>query len=74
MTPDIAMAHHMADLGKKHADVAKTRADTLLTVAKIPQVAQGTLHTAHQTHNVAVTTNRLMQTPIPQPAPPGGPP
>jgi len=74
MTPDIAMAHHMADLGKKHADVAKTRADTLLTVAKIPQVAQGTLHTAHQTHNVAVTTNRLMQTPIPQPAPPGGTP
>jgi len=74
MTPDIAMAHHMADLGKKHADVAKTRADTLLTVAKIPQVAQGTLHTAHQTHNVAVTTNRLMQTPIPQPAAPGGAP
>ena len=74
MQPSMALAHQVADLTKKHADISKTRADTLLTAAKIPQVAQSTLHTAHQTHQVATTTNRLMQTPIPQPAPPGGAP
>ena len=35
---------------KTQADISKTRADTLLTAAKIPQVAQQTLHTAHQTN------------------------
>ena len=81
MTPDLAMAHHVADLQQKHldlqktgADISKTRADTLLTAAKIPQVAQSTLHTAHQTHATAVGTNRLMRTPIPQPQPPGSAP
>jgi hypothetical protein len=74
MTPDIALASHLADLEKKHADISKTRADTLLTAAKIPQTAQQTLHTAHQTHQTAVTTNRLLRTPIPQPAPQGGAP
>jgi len=53
MQPDVAMAHHMADLAKKHVDVA-------LTTAKIPQVQ-------HQTLQTAVTTNRLARTPIPQP-------
>ena len=74
MQPSMALAHQVADLTKKHADISKTRADTLLTAAKIPQVAQSTLHTAHQTHRVATTTNRLLQTPIPQPTPPGGAP
>jgi hypothetical protein len=81
MTPNMALNHQVADLAKKHvdiqkaqADISKTRADTLLTAAKIPQVAQSTLHTAHQTHATAVGTNRLMQTPIPQPQPPGGAP
>jgi hypothetical protein len=73
MTPEVAMAHHMADLAKKAADISKTRADTMLTAAKIPHTAQATLHTAHQTHNVAVTTNRLMKTPIPAPQPPTSP-
>ena len=79
MQPDVAMAHHLTDLASKHldmqktqADISKTRADTLLTAAKIPQVAQSTLHTAHQTHATAVGTNRLMRTPIPEPTPPGG--
>jgi hypothetical protein len=74
MQPSMALAHQVADLTKKHADISKTRVDTLLTAAKIPQVAQSTLHTAHQTHATAVGTNRLMQTPIPQPQPPGGAP
>jgi hypothetical protein len=73
MTPDMAAAHHMADLAKKAADIRNTQASTMLTAAKIPQTAQQTLHTAHQTHNQAVTTNRLMRTPIPQPAPPSAP-
>jgi hypothetical protein len=74
MTPEMAIAHHMVDLQKKTADISKTRADTLLTAAKIPQAAQQTLHTAHQTHQTAITTNRLMRTPIPQPAAPGSAP
>jgi hypothetical protein len=74
MTPNMAMAHHMTDLAKKQADIANTRASTLLTAAKIPQAAQQTLHTAHQTHQTAITTNRLMRTPIPQPQPQGGAP
>jgi hypothetical protein len=74
MTQDMAMAHHMVDLQKKAADISKTRADTLLTAAKIPQVANQAQHTLHQTHQTAITTNRLMRTPIPQPTPPGGPP
>ena len=80
MQPDVALAHHLTDLASKHldmqktqADISKTRADTLLTAAKIPQVAQQTLHTAHQTNATAVGTNRLMRTPIPQPAAPGAP-
>ena len=61
----MALAHQIADLRQKHAQTGKTQVDTLLAAAKIPQAAQQTLHTAHQTHNMAVTTNRLMQTPIP---------
>ena len=74
MQPEMALAHHVADLQKKHADIANTQASTLLTAAKIPQTAQQTLHTAHQTHQTAITTNRLMRTPIPQPQPPGSAP
>jgi hypothetical protein len=71
MTPDMALAHQMADLRGKHvgtaktlADIGKTRADTLAAQAK----AFATLHDAA---NQMVTTNRLAQTPIPQPQPPG---
>jgi hypothetical protein len=74
MTPEMALSHQLADLAKKKADVDNTKASTMLTVAKIPQVAQATLHTAHQTHATAVGTNRLMRTPIPQPQPPGSAP
>jgi hypothetical protein len=81
MAPDLQLAHHLADLSQKRADTEKTHAETLLTAAKIPATAQTTLHTAaqtihtvHQAHNVATTTNRLMRTPIPEPAPPGGAP
>jgi len=66
MQPDMALAHHMAELAKKHADIRATQANTALTAAKIPQVA-------HQTMNTAVTTNRLLRTPIPQPAQPTSP-
>ena len=81
MTPDMQLAHNLADLDKKHADTRKTQAETLLTAAKIPAQAQTTLHTAaqtihtaHQANQVATTTNRLMRTPIPTPAPPAGAP
>ncbi|HEY2417999.1 MAG TPA: hypothetical protein VGH84_08765 [Steroidobacteraceae bacterium] len=64
MSPDVALAHHMADLAKKQADIRNTQATTALTAAKIPQ-------THHQTMNTLVQTNRLAQTPIPQPGQPG---
>jgi hypothetical protein len=67
MTPDVALAHHMADLAKKQADIRKTQADTALTAAKIPQVAHQAINTIANTHNLAVQTNRLARTPIPQP-------
>jgi hypothetical protein len=66
MSPDVALAHHMADLAKKQADIRNTQASTALTMAKIPQ-------THHQTMNTLVQTNRLAQTPIPQPPPQGAP-
>jgi hypothetical protein len=80
MTPDMALAHQMADLAQKHATVAKTHADAALTAAKAGQVphqnvatAVGTINTLHQAANQMVTTDRLARTPIPQPAPPAGP-
>ncbi|HEX3401929.1 MAG TPA: hypothetical protein VHT74_16540, partial [Acetobacteraceae bacterium] len=80
MSPDMALAHQMADLAQKHATVAKTHADAALTAAKAGQVphqnvatAAGTLNTLHQAANQMVTTDRLARTPIPQPAPPAGP-
>jgi hypothetical protein len=73
MSPDVALAHHMADLAKKQADIRKTQADTALTAAKIPQVAHQAVNTIANTHNLAVQTNRLARTPIPQPQPQGEP-
>jgi hypothetical protein len=60
MTPDMALAHQVADLQHKRAQTANTQASTALTQAKIPQ-------TMHQTMATAVQTNRLARTPIPQP-------
>jgi hypothetical protein len=80
MTPDVALAHQIADLAQKHANIRKTQADTAMAAAKIGQVPHqnlatqaGVVNTLHQAANTAVTTNRLAQTPIPQPAPPTGP-
>ena len=80
----MAMAHHLTDLASKHSTCRRRKptsairsAITLLTAAKIPQAAQQTLHTAHQTNATAVGTNRLMKTPIhanATPQPPGGAP
>jgi hypothetical protein len=67
MTPDMALAHQMAELQKKHADIRKTQADTALTAAKIPQVGHETVGTIADTHQTLVNTNRLARTPIPQP-------
>jgi hypothetical protein len=78
MSPDLTLAHQIADLRGKHADAAKTQADAALARAKAGQIPHqnlgmqaDTLHTLHQAANTAVTTNRLAQTPIPQPQPQG---
>ena len=64
MAPEMQAAHDLADLRGKQAKTAMDEAKAL--------------HTRHQavgkiadTHNKMVTTNRLIHTPIPQPAPPG---
>ncbi|HEY2616141.1 MAG TPA: hypothetical protein VGI78_02275 [Acetobacteraceae bacterium] len=76
MTPDVALAHHIADLAQKHANIRKTQADTALQAMKANQVpAQnlathaGVVNTLHQAANTAVQTDRLQRTPIPQPQP-----
>jgi hypothetical protein len=73
MSPNMALAHQMADLAQKHATIAKTHADAALTAAKIGQVPHENASTAAGTMNQLVTTRRLAQTPIPQPAPPAAP-
>jgi hypothetical protein len=80
MTPDVALAHHIADLAQKHAQIRKTQADTALQTMKATQVPHqigenraNTVNTLHQAANTAVTTNRLMRTPIPQPGQTTGP-
>jgi hypothetical protein len=80
MSPDMALAHQIADLRGKHADAAKTQADTALQLAKLGQVPHqnlatqaGVVNTLHQAANTATQTERLTRTPIPQPAPPSGP-
>jgi hypothetical protein len=64
MPPEMQAAHDLADLRAKHAKAAVDEAKAV--------------HTRHQaigeiadTHNTMVTTNRLLQTPIPQPGQPG---
>jgi phosphoenolpyruvate carboxylase len=80
MTPDVALAHQIADLAQKHANIRKTQADTAMAAAKIGQVPHqnlatqaGAVNTLHQAANTAVQTDRLQRTPIPQPAPPAAP-
>jgi hypothetical protein len=59
MSPDMALAHQVADLAQKHADIRSTRAKAA--------------HTAVQAAHTAIGANRLAQTPIPQPQPQGPP-
>jgi hypothetical protein len=80
MTPNMALAHQMADLAQKHATISKTHADAALQAMKANQVPHqnlathaGVVNTLHQAANTAVQTERLTRTPIPQPAPPAGP-
>jgi hypothetical protein len=63
MTPQMAAAHHMADLAKKQAEIRNKDAATALTAVKIPQ-------THHQSLNTLIQADRLARTPIPRPAAP----
>ena len=66
MHPDMKAAHDLADLRAKHAKAAMDEAKVVHTRTQaVGEVAD--------THNTMVTTNRLLRTPIPQPAPPGQP-
>jgi hypothetical protein len=78
MSPDVALAHHIADLAQKHANIRKTQADTALQQMKATQVPHqigenqaNAVNTLHQAANTAVTTNRLIRTPIPPATAPG---
>ena len=70
MTPEMAMAHHLVDLHKKAADIRNTQAQAALSAAKAAQIPHQTVGDIANTHQTMVTTNRLAQTPIPQPAAP----
>jgi hypothetical protein len=73
MGPDMALAHQMAELRGKHATAAMNEQKARHTAAQIPHTAAQTAHAGAQTAHTLVETNRLAQTPIPQPAPPGPP-
>ena len=65
MQPDMKAAHDLADLQAKHAKATMDEAKAAHTRTQaVGEVAK--------THNTMVQTNRLLRTPIPQPAPPGG--
>jgi hypothetical protein len=67
MTPEMKAAHDLADLRAKHAKAAVDEAKAVHTRNQaVGEIAD--------THNTMVTTNRLLRTPIPQPAPAGGAP
>jgi len=65
MQPDIKAAHDLADLRAKHAKAA-------VDEAKVVHTRNQAVGEIADTHNTMVTTNRLLRTPIPQPASPGG--
>jgi hypothetical protein len=67
MHPEMKAAHDLADLRAKHAKAA-------VDEAKVVHTRNQAVGEIANTHNTMVTTNRLIQTPIPQPAPPGGAP
>jgi hypothetical protein len=73
MTSEMALAHHLVDLHKKAADIRNTQAQAALTAAKAAQIPHQTVGEIANTHQTMVTTNRLAQTPIPQPAAPTAP-
>jgi len=70
MTPEMALAHHLVDLHKKAADIRNTQAQAALTAAKAAQIPHQTVGEIANTHQTMVTTNRLINTPIPQPGQP----
>ena len=66
MGPDMMLAHQMAELRGKHATAA-------VNEQKARHTAVQTAHAGAQTAHTLVETNRLAQTPIPQPQAPGAP-
>jgi hypothetical protein len=67
MMPEMKAAHDLADLRAKHAKAA-------VDEAKVVHTRNQAVGEIADTHNTMVTTNRLLRTPIPQPAPAGGAP
>jgi hypothetical protein len=64
MPPEMQAAHDLADLRAKHAKASVDEAKAVHTQHQaVGQIAD--------THNTMITNNRLLQTPIPQPAAPG---
>jgi hypothetical protein len=74
MGPDMALAHQMAELRGKHATAAVNEQKARQAAAQIPHTAAQTAHAGAQAAHTAVETQRLLQTPIPQPQAPTGQP
>ncbi len=71
MSPDMALAHHLADLQSKRAQTALTAAKAAHTTLQAGHEPHQAANTIANTHATFVNTNRLARTPIPQPAPQG---
>jgi hypothetical protein len=73
MTPQMAADTHAANVRQAHAKAAVDEAKAAHTAKQMIQTRHETLGRMADTHKTMVETNRLMSTPIPQPAPPGQP-
>jgi hypothetical protein len=73
MAPDVALAHHIADLAQKHANIRKTQADAALQAAKVGQIPHQNLATHAGAVNQLISADHLARTPIPQPGQSAGP-
>jgi hypothetical protein len=68
MSPEMMLEHHIADLRVKHANAATAEAKAALIGRQVAHEPHKAVATIAGTHSMMVNTNRLAQTPIPQPA------
>jgi hypothetical protein len=72
MTPEMMAEQHVATVRGLHAKAAVDEVKAAHAGRQAVHEMHKTIGTIAGTHATVVNTNRLMQTPIPEPAEPGG--